>query len=306
VQQDMPAFMEADVEDSSKRTYDVGVQRYMHYCALAGKQLRPQAAAVAEFIACMVAANYMLSTIAVTMASLRRWARQQWQCGEVMEMQEVQQALKVARRLAVQDTRHKLPLAADDLLAVLDSLQQTAGTQFTAIRDAAMFVIGWAGLLRSSEIVGLDWENVHFIASGEVMLYLPKSKTDPGAGASVFLGSGEGREISPAAVLRQLQLTAGGAAATGPVFRTFRTAKKRLSKDTVGPRLKKALAIAGVAAAGMYAAHSLRRGGATHAASIGVHTRLIQVVGRWKSDAVREYLCTNPQQLFAASQRMLV
>jgi site-specific recombinase XerD len=305
VQQGMTSFMEADVADSSKKSYDAGVQRYMRYCTVAGKQLRPQAAAVAEFIACMVTANYKLSSIAVTMASLRRWARQQWQCGEVMEAQEVQQALKVARRLAVQEQRQKLPLAADDLLAVVDSLGGTAGGKFTAVRDAAMFVVGWAGLLRSSEIVGLDWEDVHFTTGGEVMMYLPRSKTDPGAGAWAFLGSGDGGNISPAAELRQLQLLAGGTTASGPVFRTFQASTTRLRKNTIGPRLKKALAKAGVAAADMYAAHSLRRGGATHAAHVGVHTRLIQVMGRWKSDAVRQYLYTSPQQLFDASQRML-
>jgi integrase len=223
---------------------------------------------------------------------------------EVMEAQEVQQGLKVARRLAVQDKRQKLPLAAEDLVAVLDCLGSRGGSRFTAVQDAAMFVVGWAGLLRRSEIVGLDSEDVHYTAGGEVMLHLPKSKTDPGAGARVFLGSGDDESISPALALLQLQLASGGTT-NGPVFRPFLASAARLSKNTVGPRLKKALTKAGVAAADMYAAHSLRRGGATHAARVGVHTRLIQVMGRWKSDAVREYLYTSPRQLFEALQRML-
>ena len=127
----------------------------------------------------MVPANYKLSTIAVTMASLRRWARQVGQCGEELETQEVQQALKVARRLAVRDQQQKLPLSAEDLVAVLEALRGTYGSsrsgrssssssssRFVAVRDAAMFVLGWAGLLRSSEIVGLDWEDVHFTSGG--------------------------------------------------------------------------------------------------------------------------------------------
>jgi hypothetical protein len=73
----MPSFMASDVADSSKGTYDAGVQRYERCCAISGQNLRPRPAAVAEFIACMVAANYKLSTIAVTMASFRRWARQE-------------------------------------------------------------------------------------------------------------------------------------------------------------------------------------------------------------------------------------
>ncbi|KAF6250556.1 hypothetical protein COO60DRAFT_1681721 [Scenedesmus sp. NREL 46B-D3] len=173
----MPDFMASDVAPSSLVTYDAGVQQFQRYCHIAGRSMQPRSAAVAEFIACMVAANYKLSTIAVTMASLRRWARQVGQCGEELETQEVQQALKVARRLAVRDQQQKLPLSAEDLVAVLGALRGTSGgsrsgrsssssSRFVAVRDAGMFVVGWAGLLRSSEIVGLDWEDVHFTSGG--------------------------------------------------------------------------------------------------------------------------------------------
>jgi integrase len=253
----------------------------------------------------MVAANYKLSTISVTMASLRRWSAQVWEFGELMDQPEVRHALKVARRLAVRDQRQKLPLAAVDLVAVLRELRQRGGSTFVTARDSALFVVGWAGLLRSSELVGLDWEDVHFTRGGEVMLYLPRSKTDPGAGAWVFLGAGSDGDVDPAGCLRDLQRLAGGRSAAGPVFRPFVASVARLSKTTVGVRLKKALARAGVPAAELYAAHSLRRGGATHAARSGVHTRLIQVMGRWKSDAVRAYLYTSPEQLFRASAAML-
>jgi integrase len=222
-----------------------------------------------------------------------------------MDEPEVQHALKVARRLAVHDERQKLPLADDDLVSVVDALLERKGGDFIAVRDSALFVVGWAGLLRSSELVGLDWEDVHFTTNDEVMLYLPKSKTDPGAGAWVFLGSGCGGDIAPAGELRDLRLLAGGSAAVGPVFRPFVASSERLSKTTVGMRLKKALAAAGVPAADLYAAHSLRRGGATLAARSGVHTRLIHVMGRWKSDAVRAYLYTSPEQLFRASEQMM-
>jgi integrase len=307
VQLDMPAFMAADVAASSQVTYDAGVLRSERFCAAAGYQRKLTAVSVAEFIACMVAANYKLSTISVTMASLRRWSTQVWGFEGLLDMPAVQRALKVARRLAVQEQRQKLPLSADDLVSVLGVLQERGAGQFIAVRDSALFVVGWAGLLRSSELVGLDWEDVHFTETGEVMLYLPRSKTDPGAGAWVFLGSGCGGDIDLAGVLHDLfvlRLLADGVA-SGPVFRPFQSSSARLSKTTVGVRLKKALSSAGVQGSDLYAAHSLRRGGATHAASSGVHTRLIQVMGRWKSDAVRAYLYTRPDQLFQASDTML-
>ena len=39
-----------------------------------------------------------------------------------------------------------------------------------------------------------------------------------------------------------------------------------------------------------YGTHSLRRGGATFAASIGVPRHVIQAIGDWRSDAVDEYI----------------
>ena len=91
----------------------------------------------------------------------------------------------------------------------------------------------------------------------------------------------------------------------GYVFTGRQGPAEHLSKTTVGVRLQKALEVAGVKDWRLYAAHSLRRGGATHAAKVGLPLRMIQAMGRWKSDAVRVYLYCSPEQLFAASTRLL-
>jgi integrase len=163
-------------------------------------------------------------------------------------------------------------------------------------------------MFRSSELVGLRWQHIHFCADGRgAMLYVPSSKTDPGEGAWVFIAAGPTATTCPVQALRRLRELAyqvGGAIDTRAVFCRSFGQQQALSKTTVGIRLKKALAQAGVRAAHLYAAHSLRRGGATHAAATGVPTRLIQAMGRWKSDAVRQYLYCTPAQLFQASQHM--
>jgi integrase len=97
----------------------------------------------------------------------------------------------------------------------------------------------------------------------------------------------------------------GGAAAHGPVFKVSLASMSPLQKGTVACRLKRALERAGVVGAGLYAAHSLRRGGATHAAKVGVPLRFVQLMGRWKSDAVRLYMYASPSQVWQQSARML-
>jgi hypothetical protein len=73
----------------------------------------------------------------------------------------------------------------------------------------------------------------------------------------------------------------------------------------VAIRVRKVLEHIGVADWKAYAAHSLRRGGATHAAECGVPLRYIMLMGRWRSDVVRQYMYYTPCQVLAASRRML-
>jgi integrase len=47
----------------------------------------------------------------------------------------------------------------------------------------------------------------------------------------------------------------------------------------------------------LYAAHSLRRGGATWAVNHGVSVRQVMAMGRWKSNVVREYLYHAPKEM---------
>jgi integrase len=159
-------------------------------------------------------------------------------------------------------------------------------------------------MFRSSELVGVQWEHVHFHARGGVMLYVPESKTDPGEGAWVILAAGQGA-VDPATALRRLQALCGGVAASGPVFLARASCTKPLSKTTVAIRLRKSLERVGVDNWSAYAAHSLRRGGATHAAALGVPLCYIMLMGRWKSDVVRQYVYYTPTQVLHASRRML-
>jgi hypothetical protein len=59
---------------------------------------------------------------------------------------EVKQALRVAAKLALPSSAaQKLPLSKEDLAAVLRAL--SARQDFIWARDAAMFAVGWAGMV---------------------------------------------------------------------------------------------------------------------------------------------------------------
>lgn len=119
-------------------------------------------------------------------------------------------------QLAVQDTRQKLPLSAK--ISVVRHLASSVLTAaHTAVRDSAMLVIGWAGMLRSSEIVGPEWRDVSFTRHGELMLHLPNTKTHTGAKSWVLLALSEALRVCPATSVRVLKMLSGEAQAVGPV-----------------------------------------------------------------------------------------
>jgi len=76
-----------------------------------------------------------------------------------------------------------------------------AGDDLRAARDRALLLVGFAGALRRSELVGLRFENVRFTDDGLVVT-IPKSKTDQeGEGQTVGIPYGSHPESCPVRAL---------------------------------------------------------------------------------------------------------
>ena len=91
------------------------------------------------------------------------------------------------------------------------------GTDIAGIRDRALFLVGFAGALRRSELVGLDVEHVTWTKEG-LRLLIVRSKTDKeGAGAEIGIPRGQAAETCPVAALRLWLEEAE--IKSGPIFR---------------------------------------------------------------------------------------
>ena len=304
LQQHLPELLQLDLAQSTRRSYDVHVRQYREICTRFGRPFVPAAATLARFVLGRAVSGYKLSYIELGVSAVSRWGMEQGVPGLSADPLVIR-ALKAAGRLANRSLRQKLPLSHQQLITLLDVLPNVSADPFIAARDAAMFIVGWVGMFRCSELVAIQWQHIHFCSNGGVMVFVPQSKTDPGEGAWVFLAAGAANRFPfcPVRALRALRIRTGG---TGYVFTARQNrADQPLSKTTVGVRLHKALEAAGVADWKLYGAHSLRRGGATHAARLGLSLRMIQAMGRWKSDAVRMYLYVSPQQMFQAANALL-
>ncbi len=184
--------------------------------------------------------------------------------------------------------RPKTALLVDELRAAV----ATCGERRIDVRDRALVLVGFAGALRRSELVGLDVDDVDFETAG-IVLRLRRSKTNQeGELEEVAVLYGSDPQTCP---VRALQAwLAAGAIVEGPLFRAVdrvgRIGGGRLTARIVGERVKKIGARSGLDPES-YAAHSLRSGFATSAARANKSEAAIMRHGRWKSIPVaRRYI----------------
>ncbi len=149
-----------------------------------------------------------------------------------------------------------------------------AGTDLAGARDRALFLVGFAGALRRSELVALDAEHVTWTNAG-MKLLIERSKTDAeGEGAEIAIPRGELAETCPVTALQQWLTMAGISA--GPLFRKVNRGgaveTARLVPDAVRQILLKRAAKAGLkdTLAEPVSPHGLRAGFVTTAYGNGV------------------------------------
>ena len=153
-------------------------------------------------------------------------------------------------------------------------LCRACGAGIAGARDRALFLLGFAGAMRRSELIGLDVEHVTWTEEG-LKLLIERSKTDKqGEGVEIAIPRGKAEETCPVAALKEwLDLAEIKA---GPLFRKVNRGgaveSVRLSADGVRQILLKRAAAAGLKGtlAEPVSPHGLRAGFVTTAYRNGV------------------------------------
>lgn len=171
----------------------------------------------------------------------------------------------------------KTPTLINDLRVMVEHLPGREEGKKLAVRDRCLLLIGFAGAMRRSELVGLDVADVVETGDG-LIVTIRRSKTDQeGAGRKIGLPYGSTPLTCPVRALRDwLAVSSIG---DGPLFRCVnrhnQVGTERLSDQMVARIVKRALTAAGRDGA-TFAGHSLRAGLATQAAIGGASERSIQ------------------------------
>lgn len=132
-----------------------------------------------------------------------------------------------------------------------------------------------------------------------LQVLIKASKTDPfRQGCTIVIGRGSSPICAIEALISYLRCRGDR---PGPLF--LHENGQPLSRVVLANRLQLILQAAGIP--GHYSTHSFRIGAATSAAKAGIPDHLIQVLGRWKSDAYKVYIQT-PRSTFVNASKSLV
>lgn len=287
---------------NTRRAYACAWREFARWCEGRQSQALPaQPATVADYIAAIAERGQRASTIAVKLAAIRYAHRSAQAQTDPTASPVVRAVWGGIRRSIGTAQRGKAALAVEELRAMV----RVAGDDLRGLRDRALVLVGFAGALRRSELVGLDVEDLRL--NGVLRVTVRRSKTDQEGAGIVKTIPATGGELCPVDAVRKWLDASGvkSGAVFRPVDRWGRVRATRLATRDVSRIIKRLADAAGLDARSL-AGHSLRAGFVTEAAlrgvpewaiaevtghkSLNVLRRYIRQAGRAQADAVRAVL----------------
>jgi integrase len=280
-------YVAASRAENTTRVYRTGWKQFTAWCDEHGVTRLPSRA---ETVACYVADLAKAAkpaTIDLRLAAISAAHRAAGYDSPTKE-EAVRLVRRGVRRTLGTAQRQVHPITVPDLRTMLEGL----GSDSAGCRDRALLLLGFAGALRRSELVGLNVADITEGTDG-LTVRLRRSKTDQeGAGRTVGIPYGSNPPTCPVRAWREWLevsvITEG--AAFRPVDRHGHIGTTRLNGQAVALVLKRHAARAGFDP-GEVAGHSLRAGLATAAAAAGVPERVIaEQTGHRGTALLRRYI----------------
>ena len=175
-------------------------------------------------------------------------------------------------------------LLKNDIIKIIDSIPNDE-EDYSNIRDKALILIGFYSFCRRSELLGMQFEHLHFANDG-IQVLIPFSKTDQtGEGRMIFLPATKDDYCPVKALNHWLEIAMID---KGPLFykinksntiekytMNYKNQKVSLNDSSFVLILKKRASAAGIEDCNKISGHSLRVGSITQARMNGVPTHEI-------------------------------
>jgi integrase len=280
-------YVAASRAENTTRVYRTGWAQFTAWCDEHGVVALPAGAETVALYVADLAKDAKPATIDLRLAAISAAHRAAGHDSPT-KAEPVRLVRRGVRRTLGTAQRQVRPLTVPELRTMLQGL----GTDPGGCRDRALLLLGFAGALRRSELVGLNVDDITGGADG-LTLHLRRSKTDQeGAGRTLGIPFGSNPATCPVRAWRAWLEVSGitEGAAFRAVDRHGRLGPTRLSAPAVALVLKRHAARAGLDP-GEVAGHSLRAGLATSAAAAGVPERVIaEQTGHRGTAMLRRYI----------------
>ncbi|WP_022834960.1 site-specific integrase [Salisaeta longa] len=289
------AFASKARAENTKRAYRADWKQFVGWCEERGVRPLPALPKTVVLYVSAVADDYKLSTLERKLTAISQAHKTAGFDSPALTAKEPLHSVWAGIARTKSRAKDKVaPLMTDELRMIVDALPRTDENLFTtrALRDRALLLVGFAGALRRSELVGLQQDDVNVTADG-LRLIVRKSKSDQeGKGLVKGIHYGKHPHTCPVRALRDW--TRRASISEGPLFRGIdrhgNIRERALSGRSVALILKKAVKRAGLNPEA-YSGHSLRAGFTTQAAREGVPERVIMKhTGHKSIRMVREYI----------------
>ena len=280
-------FVAASRAENTTRAYRTGWAQFTAWCDKHGVVALPAGAETVALYVADLAKDAKPATIDLRLAGISA-AHRAAGYDSPTKAEAVRLVRRGVRRTLGTAQRRVRPVTVPELRTMVGGL----GTDSAGCRDRALLLLGFAGALRRSELVGLDVADFTEGTDG-FTVRLRRSKTDQeGAGRTVGIPYGTNSATCPVRAWRAWLELSG--ITEGPAFRSVdrhgRIGATRLTGQAVALVLKRHATRTGLDPAAV-AGHSLRAGLATSAAAAGVPERVIAATTGHKGTAMlRKYI----------------
>lgn len=234
------------------------------------------------------------------------WVHRKNGHGRPSEYSVVKQVTEAARRILAKPKSRKEPLSSAQVTRIVQRLEKGS---LADLQIAAMIALGFYGFLRWDDLSRITPKHLEF-APTHLVVHLEKRKNDQfRKGTQVLIARADktpcpvqvvekflkiGRHNPGMIIWRRIQNTRGG--------QKLRSAPMKYSRAR--ELFKKELVKEGLDAKA-YGLHSLRSGGATTAAALGIPDRLLQRQGGWRTaQAKNNYIVESKNSLLQVTKTM--
>ncbi len=278
----LESYADAAWAENTVRAYESDWEHFAAWCERHAREARPARVETVGLYLGDIAPRYRLATIERRLATISALHKEQ---GHKSPATVSEGPLRrIWRGIVREKTRQQdkaEPLMIEDLRLIVQSLpqnQESGELTLASQRDRAILLVGWAGALRRSEIVGLAVSDLDFVPGEGVNVFVAKSKTDQeGEGLLKGIPYGSHPDTCPVSALRTWLRAAE--IDSGPVFRRFyrgaTVGSGALTAQYVSVILKGHAERVGLPVEAL-SAHSLRSGFITQAIRAGKSERRVK------------------------------